>query len=118
MEKFNSPPASPKIGKGGMQHLFNERVSPSHYFTSYALGYSHSTNNSCAFSLASVGDWFVCGQMCSEEPIHILNIAIKYDNDYTDENFATKFEEFCAEKVRYTHARAVAVTVTKNVFVN
>ena len=56
MEKFNSPPASPKIGKGGMQHLFNERVSPSHYFTSHALGYSRSTNNSCVFSLASVGD--------------------------------------------------------------
>ena len=38
-------------------------------------------------------------QHVSEEPIHIVNIAIKYDASYTDEIFASKFEEFCVTHV-------------------
>lgn len=34
-----------------------------------------------------------------DEPIHILNIAIRYDKREDDDTYAETFEQFCADKV-------------------
>jgi len=35
-----------------------------------------------------------------DEPVHIVNVAIRYDTQEEDDTYAAAFEEFCAEKVR------------------
>jgi len=34
-----------------------------------------------------------------DEPVHIVNVAIRYDTQEEDDTYAAVFEEFCAEKV-------------------
>ena len=34
-----------------------------------------------------------------DEPIHILNVAIRYDKKEEDDNYASVFGQFCVEKV-------------------
>jgi len=33
------------------------------------------------------------------EPVHIVNVAIRYDTQEEDDTYAAVFEQFCAEKV-------------------
>jgi len=35
-----------------------------------------------------------------DDPVHILNVAIRYDTQEEDDTYAAVFEDFCAEKVR------------------
>ena len=34
-----------------------------------------------------------------DEPVHIINVAIRYDTLEEDDTYAAAFEDFCAEKV-------------------
>jgi len=34
-----------------------------------------------------------------DEPVHIVNVAIRYDTQEEDDTYAAAFEDFCAEKV-------------------
>jgi len=46
-------------------------------------------------------DWRVCGvQKKHDEPVHIINVAIRYDTQEEDDTYAAAFENFCAEQVR------------------
>lgn len=42
-------------------------------------------------------------QSAREEPIHILNVAIKTDSDVDDDSLAAMFREFTQSKVRSLH---------------
>jgi len=42
----------------------------------------------------------MCTQKKHDEPVHIVNVAIRYDTHEEDDTYAAAFEDFCAEKVR------------------
>ena len=42
--------------------------------------------------------WIVL-QKKHDEPVHIVNVAIRYDTQEEDDTYAAAFEEFCSEKV-------------------
>ncbi len=50
------------------------------------------------FSIHSLNSFF-CLQSIQDEPIHILNVAIKTDSDIEDDELAAMFREFTQSKV-------------------
>lgn len=40
-----------------------------------------------------------CTQKRSDEPIHILNIALRFETQDNDDNYAAMFGEFCIQNV-------------------
>jgi hypothetical protein len=51
-----------------------------------------------------------------DEPIHILNIGIRYDRLEDDDCYARTFEDFCAEQVMLV--RLALQLIRKSVFTN
>lgn len=62
-----------------------------------------------------MGNVFFQLQAAREEPIHILNVAIKTDSDVDDDGLAAMFREFTQSKVSHLHPLPGAVSLCRMV---
>lgn len=94
LERFNSPPSSPNDSRGFVDHTLDRVNMQLITFILCEIPVLVFWNK-----IFKILNWFLLFQSKVDEPIHVLNIAIRYDRKEDDDSYAQTFGQFCVEKV-------------------